>query len=39
VCPFPTAQAAVDTTVELLQGGIPMAKIGEDTVHVPIKIP
>ncbi|XP_065913311.1 probable D-lactate dehydrogenase, mitochondrial isoform X2 [Dysidea avara] len=27
VCPFPTAQAAVDTTVEILQGGIPMAKI------------
>ena len=30
VCPFPTAEAAVNTTVEILQVGIPIAKIGEE---------
>ena len=29
VCPFPTARDAVNTTVEILQVGIPIAKIGK----------
>ena len=29
VCPFPTARDAVNATVDILQVGIPVAKIGK----------
>lgn len=29
VCSFPSVQAAVDTTVQVLQAGVPIARIGE----------
>lgn len=29
VCAFPSVQAAVDSTVQILQCGIPIARIGE----------
>ena len=31
VCQFPSIQAAVDTTVQTLQSGVPIARIGSDT--------
>ena len=30
VCSFPTVQAAVDSTVQVLQAGVPIARIGEE---------
>lgn len=29
VCSFPSVQAAVDSTVQVLQAGVPIARIGE----------
>lgn len=29
VCSFPSVQAAVDSTVQILQAGVPIARIGE----------
>lgn len=30
VCSFPSVQAAVDSTVQILQAGVPIARIGEE---------
>ena len=30
VCSFPSVQAAVDSTVHVLQAGVPIARIGEE---------
>lgn len=30
VCSFPSVQAAVDSTVQILQTGVPIARIGAD---------
>ena len=29
VCQFPTVQSAVDTTVQTMQAGVPIARIGK----------
>lgn len=31
VCSFPSVQAAVDSTVQVLQAGVPVARIGEES--------
>lgn len=33
VCSFPSVQAAVDSTVQVLQAGVPIARIGEAYTH------
>lgn len=32
VCTFPSVQAAVDSTVQILQAGVPIARIGEEII-------
>lgn len=35
VCSFPSVQAAVDSTVQILQAGVPIARIGEEGAPHP----
>lgn len=37
VCSFPSVQSAVDSTVQILQAGVPIARIGKEGKKTPTK--